>query len=137
INLFVNSLFWAFMVDVFNVAQGKRMFAFIGIGGTLGALIGGWVTNVISAATESVYLPAGLMLTGAALFGAAIVVMLILDRVALSSVHSQLAKDRQPKEAGGEGRVGGSFWDGATAVAQSPYLLGIGGFIVFMAISNT
>jgi len=41
INLFVNSLFWAFMVDVFDVDQGKRMFAFIGIGGTVGALIGG------------------------------------------------------------------------------------------------
>lgn len=30
INLFINSLFWAFMVDVFDVDQGKRMFAFIG-----------------------------------------------------------------------------------------------------------
>ena len=48
VNLFINSIFWAFMVDIFNVDQVKRMFAFIGAGGTLGALISGWVTNFVS-----------------------------------------------------------------------------------------
>ncbi|HAD74595.1 MAG TPA: MFS transporter, partial [Gemmatimonadetes bacterium] len=85
INLFVNSVFWAFMVDIFDVRQGKRMFAFIGIGGTLGAIAGGWATNVISGMTDSVYLPAGLMLIGAAFFGLAIVVMLSLDRLVFGS----------------------------------------------------
>ena len=139
INLFVNSLFWAYMVDVFSVDQGKRMFAFIGIGGTLGAIVGSTSTDVISGMTESVYLPAGLMLTGAALFGAAIMVMLSLDRFATRSGHSTLSArgggvtaDQQHRE-----QIGGSFWDGATAVATSPYLLGIGGYIVLLAISNT
>ena len=140
INLFVNSLFWAYMVDIFNVDQGKRLFAFIGIGGTLGAIVGGWATNVVSGMTESVYLPAGLMLTGAALFGAAIAVMLTLDRWALRSRHSRLG------EVGGTARaspraetaqIGGTFWEGAAAVVTSPYLLGIGGYIVLLAISNT
>ena len=118
INLFVNSLFWAFMVDIFNVDQGKRMFAFIGIGGTLGALIGGWATNVISGMTESVYLPVGLMLTGAGLFGLAIAVMLVLDRVATGSEHSHLTKDGTAAAADGGAPIGGSFWDGATAVVD-------------------
>ena len=137
INLFVNSLFWAFMVDIFNVDQGKRMFAFIGIGGTLGALVGGWATNVISGMTESIYLPVGLMLTGAGFFLAAIGVMLVLDRVAVHSEHSQLTKDGTAPGAHEGQQIGGSFWDGATAVATSPYLLGIAAFIVFLAISNT
>ena len=137
INLFVNSLFWAFMVDIFNVDQGKRMFAFVGVGGTVGALIGGWSTNVISGMTESIYLPVGLMLTGAAFFGVAILVMLTLDRVAVGSEHSRLtARSTAPGGSAGE-RIGGSFWDGATAVATSPYLLGIAVFIIFLAISNT
>ncbi len=139
IALFNTSLFWAFMVDVFNVDQGKRMFAFIGIGGTLGAIVGGWSTNKISGLTESVYLPAGLMLTGAALFGAAIMVMLTLDNTASRSEHSTLTARGGGVTAGqqdGE-QIGGSFWDGATAVATSPYLLGIGGYIVLLAISNT
>ena len=139
INLFVNSLFWAFMVDVFDVDQGKRMFAFIGIGGTLGAIVGGWSTNVISGMTDSVYLPAGLMLTGATLFGGAILVMLALDRAAIGSEHSRLASGISAAgsaRAGGE-QIGGSFWDGATAVARSPYLLGISAYIILLAISNT
>ena len=146
INLFVTSVFWAFMVDIFDMRQGKRMFAFIGIGGTLGALVGGGATAVISRMTESVYLPAGLMLTGAAFFGLAIVVMLTLDRLALSSEHSRLTADRATiqghqgageRGAAGQAKIGGTFWDGAKAVAGSPYLLGIGAYIVLMAISNT
>jgi len=146
INLFVTSVFWAFMVDIFDVSQGKRMFAFIGIGGTLGALVGGSATTVISSMTDSVYLPAGLMLTGAALFGMAIVVMLTLDRLALGSEHSQLTaggaatpghQDAGENESASQATVGGTFLDGAKAVASSPYLLGIGAYIVLMAISNT
>ena len=146
INLFVNSVFWAFMVDIFDVRQGKRMFAFIGIGGTLGAIAGGWATNVISGMTDSVYLPAGLMLIGAAFFGLAIVVMLSLDRLVFGSQRSQLTADgvaiegRQragDRDVAGEGGVGGAFWEGAQAVVRSPYLLGIGAYIALMAISNT
>jgi AAA family ATP:ADP antiporter len=139
INLFVNSLFWAFMVDLFNVDQGKRMFAFIGIGGTLGAIVGGWSTNVVSGMTESVYLPPGLMLIGATLFGGAILTMLTLDRLALRSEQSQLrtASGKPAKHAAAGAKVGGSFWDGATAIARSPYLLGISLFILFLAISKT
>ncbi len=139
INLFVNSLFWAFMVDVFNVDQGKRMFAFIGIGGTLGAIFSTWATDMASHMTNSVYLPAGLMLTGAAFFGVAILLMLTLDRAAVASEHSKLTAG--PTETGGResgaGRIGGNFWDGAVELARSPYLLGIAAYIGFMAITNT
>lgn len=146
INLFVNSVFWAFMVDLFDVRQGKRMFAFIGIGGTLGAIAGGWATNVISGMTDSVYLPAGLMLIGAAFFGLAIVVMLSLDRLVFGSQRSQLTADGAAieghqwagdRDVAGEGGIGGTFWEGAHAVVRSPYLLGIGAYIALMAISNT
>lgn len=145
-NLFVTSVFWAFMVDIFDVGQGKRMFAFIGIGGTLGALVGGWATNVISGMTDSVYLPAGLMLIGAAFFGLAIVVMLSLDRLVFGSQRSQLTADGAAieghqragdRDVAGEGGIGGTFWEGAQAVVRSPYLLGIGAYIMLMAISNT
>jgi AAA family ATP:ADP antiporter len=128
------------MVDLFDVEQGKRMFAFIAIGGTVGALVGGWSTNTVSGMTESVYLPAGLMLTGAVLFGAAILVMRILDRMALKSEYSRLgagAEAPAPNPGRTAEPVGGSFWEGLRAVATSPYLLGIGAYIVLMAISNT
>ena len=148
INLFTTSVFWAFMVDIFDVDQGKRMFAFVGIGGTLGAICGSWATNVISGRTESPYLPAGLMLTGAAFFAVAIAVMLMLDRMAVRSDASQLRAVGAPAAGEGDGAgagqngdaggaIGGTFWGGVRAVATSPYLLGVGLWVVFMAVSNT
>ncbi|NQX95997.1 MAG: MFS transporter, partial [Erythrobacter sp.] len=40
VNLFIISVFWALMADVWSLKQGKRLFATIGIGGTLGAFLG-------------------------------------------------------------------------------------------------
>ncbi len=137
INLFVNSVFWAFMVDLYDLDQGKRMFAFIGVGGTLGAIAGSTITEAVAGMTDSVYLPAGLMLGGAALFGCAIVAMLALDRMAVASEHSRLGKRDAPVQAAPASRSEGRFWDGVTAVASSPYLLGVGLFIMFLTVSNT
>jgi AAA family ATP:ADP antiporter len=140
INLFVNSVFWAFMVDLYDLDQGKRMFAFIGVGGTLGAIAGSTITEAVAGMTDSVYLPAGLMLGGAALFSCAIAIMLVLDRKALASQHSRLGKRdglSAPVRAAPATRPEGRFWDGVTAVASSPYLLGVGLFILLLTISNT
>lgn len=140
VNLFVNSVFWAFMVDLYDLDQGKRLFAFIGVGGTLGAITGSTITEAVAGMTDSVYLPAGLMLGGAALFGCAIVAMLALDRMAASSQHSRFGRPGgrdAPAAAALAGRPQGRFWDGVTAVASSPYLLGIALFIMLLTVSNT
>ena len=134
-NLFVTSVFWAFMVDIYTVEQGKRVFAFIGIGGTLGALIGGWATSIISSNTESPYLPVGLMLTGAAFFGLSIFLVLLLDRITGSDApSSSITRDFDSQKVP---EVDGPFWEGLRAVLSSPYLLGIGLYVILMAISNT
>ena len=134
-NLFVTSVFWAFMVDIYTVEQGKRVFAFIGIGGTLGALIGGWATSIISSNTESPYLPVALMLTGAAFFGLSIFLVLLLDRITGSDApSSSIARDFDSQKVP---EVDGPFWEGLRAVLSSPYLLGIGLYVILMAISNT
>jgi len=142
INLFSTSVFWAYMVDIFDVDQGKRLFAFIGIGGTLGAIAGGSATTWIAGQTDSQYLPAGLMLTGAAFFGLAIVAMRALDRIAATSEHSRLGaaaarRDTPRGDPEPRARIGGGAIDGLTEIARSPYLIGIGLWILAMAISNT
>src|SRR3979409_54882 len=43
-NLFVVTVFWAFMTDLFNSDQGKRLFGFVSVGGTLGGIVGGFIT---------------------------------------------------------------------------------------------
>jgi AAA family ATP:ADP antiporter len=44
-NLFVVSIFWALMTDIYGHEQGKRLFGVIGVGGTLGAIVGAEVTR--------------------------------------------------------------------------------------------
>src|SRR5258707_1398920 len=44
-NLFNTAIFWAFMTDLFTVEQGKRLYAFIAVGGTLGAIVGAYITK--------------------------------------------------------------------------------------------
>ena len=44
-SLFIPSVFWGFMADTFRPEQGKRLFGFISVGGTLGALAGAFLTS--------------------------------------------------------------------------------------------
>jgi AAA family ATP:ADP antiporter len=44
-NLFVVSIFWSFMADVFNKEQGKRLFGVIAAGGSSGGIAGSKITE--------------------------------------------------------------------------------------------
>jgi len=46
-NLFVVSVFWSFMADIYTREQGRRLFGVITAGGSIGALIGGIATSVL------------------------------------------------------------------------------------------
>ena len=48
-NLFAVAVFWSFMADLFTSEQGKRLFGFIGAGGTAGTLLGPVITIGLSA----------------------------------------------------------------------------------------
>jgi AAA family ATP:ADP antiporter len=43
--LFVVTVFWGFMADLFRNEQGKRLFGFIAVGSSLGGIAGSWVTS--------------------------------------------------------------------------------------------
>src|ERR1700730_17549199 len=44
-NLFNTAVFWAFMTDLFTVEQGKRLYGFIAVGGSLGGVLGAYITT--------------------------------------------------------------------------------------------
>jgi len=46
-NLFAVSVFWSFMADIFSNAEARRVYGYIGAGGTLGGLTGPWLTKVL------------------------------------------------------------------------------------------
>ena len=47
-NLFVVSVFWSFMTDLYRERQSRRLFALIGVGGTLGAILGSTITAFLT-----------------------------------------------------------------------------------------
>ena len=55
-NLFVVSVFRGFMADIWRLDQAKRLFGFIGVGGTLGALAGSWLASLLAKPIGSVNL---------------------------------------------------------------------------------
>jgi len=46
-NLFVVSVFWSFMADIYTREQGRRLFGVISAGGSIGALLGAAATSVL------------------------------------------------------------------------------------------
>ena len=68
-NLFAVSVFWGFMADTFRNEQAKRLFGFIGVGGTLGAIAGSLAASWLSGPVG----PVNLMLLSAALLEGAVV----------------------------------------------------------------
>ena len=61
-NLFVVSVFWALMVDVFDADQGKRLFGFIAAGATMGGIVGSSVTAALAKQVAPTYLLLGSIL---------------------------------------------------------------------------
>lgn len=46
-NLFIVSVFWSFMADIYTREQGRRLFGLISAGGSIGALLGGAATSLM------------------------------------------------------------------------------------------
>ena len=74
-SLTVIAQFWSFANDVYTQDQGKRLFAIIGIGGSLGAMVGaplgGYLFKVIG--------PGGLMLLASGLLASTLALIQIVD----------------------------------------------------------
>ncbi len=126
-NLFVVSVFWAFMVDVFSTDQGKRLFGFISVGGTLGAILGAAITAGMVQRLGSL----NLLLVSAVLLelGAQCVRLFPMTFAAAGLVTKEKAIEESP--------VGGRIWSGLTHSIRSPYLLGICAYMFFYAGTST
>ncbi|MDP4022187.1 MFS transporter [Methylobacterium sp. NEAU 140] len=127
-NLFVVSIFWATIVDVFSNAQGKRLFGFIAAGATLGAIAGSATTAGLARNVPTW----GLMLCAVVLLEAAVFCMRGLARLS-HQLHEV------PGAAGerGESTIGGSVWAGITRTLSSPYLLNIALFLLLFSVTST
>jgi AAA family ATP:ADP antiporter len=127
INVFTVSVFWQLLADVFTLEQGKRLFGFIGVGGTTGAIAGSTYAWELADRIGTF----GLMVSASALFIAAGVIALVLCR-AVGPGPSE------PARAGVEGRaVGGRAWSGLTRLFADRYLGGVGLLVLLFTIGST
>ncbi len=146
-NLFVVSVFWSFMTDIYQPDQGKRLFGFIALGGTLGAIAGSSVPAFLAVRLG----PVNLLLLAIVLLEAAVLAARRLSRLSsglsrsggmaegpAEGVADEELVDRQPLvERLDQEVIGGSFADGVVHVIRSPYLLGIVAYMLLFTIAST
>ena len=130
-NLFVVSIFWSLMADLFRPAQARRLFGFVAVGGTVGAVVGSSVTAFLATRVG----PTNLLLVSAAILGLA---MLAARHLMSTVTRSRIDDDPlRPPTAQIEQPVGGGVFDGIRTVFASNYLLGIVGYMLLYTITAT
>jgi AAA family ATP:ADP antiporter len=107
-NLFVVSVFWSFMADIFRPGQAQRLFGFIMAGGSIGAIIAPSITKGI----VSDHGATGVMFMACALLMVSTILAILLGR------YTRKQSENRPTEV-----IGGSVWEGAVHVFRSEYLL--------------
>ncbi len=110
-NLFAVAVFWSFMADVFDTAEARSYYGYIGAAGTLGALLGPILTRVL---VERIGI-ANLMLVAAAFLIACVFCQL---RLRLWAVK----REAERAERDGEVPMGGSMLAGLGLVLREPLL---------------
>src|SRR5438874_4599426 len=123
-NLFNTAIFWAFMTDLFTVEQGKRLYGFIAVGGSLGAIFGAYITKHYVRDIG----PANLLIIAAVMFAIAGFLVRFFPR-------GFAEEDKTAATA--EAPIGGSVWSGITHICHSPYLMGLAATIVLYTTTST
>lgn len=126
-NFFVISIFWSFMADAFTSDQARRLFGFIGVGGTLGSIAGSGFTAAMAKGIGT----QNLLLVSCLLLEIAILVVAGFPRRTVVEAP-RAAIGREPED-----RIGGSAWAGLTRLPQSPYLLAIAAFLTVYILGST
>ncbi|SOZ38323.1 NTP/NDP exchange transporter [Cupriavidus neocaledonicus] len=134
-NLFVVSVAWSLMADVFRPEQARRLFALLAAGASAGGLagpvLGGWLVPHIGLT--------GLMLLSAALLAATLPGVGWLfgwrRRAGAGAGPSGQAVASAAQDPANP--IGGGLLAGLSLLLRSRYLLGIGLFVILLATAST
>ena len=127
-NLFVVSVFWSFMADIYTRDQGRRLFGFITAGGSIGALIGGAATSayVAQIGFQNLFPIAAFLLSLA---------VLCIRQLREWVAHEH--EDDTDQSHSTEKPLGGNPFSGITHVFQSKYFMGIAVSSVIASLLGT
>ncbi len=131
-NLFVVSVFWSFMADVFPTGTARRLFGCISAGGSLGAMTGPLLTAI---AVKGVGVQ-GLLLASAALLSCAIGCIWALLGWYRKHHGKDLGLHRLSSSRATEARAP-SLWVGVIRIGRSPYLRGIALYLMCYSVLST
>ena len=106
-NLFVVSLFWSFMADIFAGGQARRIFPLIALGGMAGAIVGPATAKLL----VHVIGVAPLLGLSAVMLGIALLLVLKLS-----------ARDERAGDGTAAQAIGGSLWAGVRELWSRPFL---------------
>ena len=124
-NLFVVSVFWSVMADLFTPTQGARLFGVIAAGGSIGAMVGPLLTTGL---TYLIPIPVMLLISVGFLVACGLS-LYQLDRWAMARPSQEISRQGEP--------IGGSIWAGVRLALSSPYLLGICLYLFFLTTTAT
>lgn len=125
-NLFVVSVFWSLIVDIFDSEQGKRLFGILAAGATIGAILGSTITSLLVENVGSLWLIA--------------IAIIFLEFAVLTSRRlSFLARLVEPSGHHEDSNkpLGGGVLTGLIHTVRSPYLAGLALFILLYSITST
>jgi len=125
-NLFVVSVFWSLMVDLFDSGQGKRLFGLFAAGATLGGLLGSALTSSLIAHLDRAWL----MAIAIVFLEVAVFASRRLSRIAPAFQHG-VRRDNPDQP------LGGSIFAGMVHTLRSPYLGGLALFILLYSVTST
>lgn len=131
-NLFIVSVFWSFMADVFSTEGARRLFGFISAGGSVGAISGPLFTAM---AVKGVGV-ASLLLVSATLLLMAVGCIVAL----LAWFHEQYGEDLGGKHLAASTTNSDSppsLWIGIVQITRSSYLQAICLYLVCYSILST
>jgi AAA family ATP:ADP antiporter len=128
-NLFVVSVFWSFMTDIYSGEQAKRLFPVIAAGGTIGAIVGPFLAKNLSTSIGTSNL---LLLSAGFLSIAAICIRKLGNWQEQYNTQNESSLPLASNAA-----MGGGIFDGIKLVLRSRYLLAICLFMVFMTTLAT
>jgi AAA family ATP:ADP antiporter len=128
-NLFMISVFWSLLVDLFSPGQATRLFAFIAAGGALGAIAGPLLTRLLVADLGL----RGLLLMAAAGFAAVILLVHLLMRE-----KARLRRgSTEAQQSTLDHSLSGGALQGFAQLLRSRYVLNQAAFILLMTWVNT
>jgi AAA family ATP:ADP antiporter len=116
-NMFVVSIFWSVMADVYSSDQGQRLFGLIGAAGTIGSIVGSSLTSLLSVQVGAANL---LLLSG-----------LLLEVAALSArrlfgvTAPALSASGDGLKVSASGGTGGSAWAGIRSTFTDAYFINL------------